>query len=404
MRENNKYHNQLLFFSALLLSAFGYEFIYFIMTLHIYDLSSSALNIAIFSSLTVIPKLFSNLIGGLSDKIGKSVCLSFSAVMVCILLLTMSVVSDIRLIYGIWFAASFFFTAILNARGALMAEIVSREHYTHGNALALTLLNIARLLGPLLGGFIIMHLNIKVLLYFTCFVYLTVAACAFLIRTVTGNAGNGQPVFLENVKKGFGFILEDQVLRLLASIAFLWRIFLGMQLSLFVILIKTELHGTSAQYGIFVTLMGAGCIAGSLLGPYVSGRMNLYRLISVGLGFHYASFSVLGLCRNFNLSLFIVFCSYMVFYITLVSMHSVRDRVTAFELRGSVYGMVTTMLTPPAIVSMLAGSFLSDHFGASAVLFWAGLLALASLGILLYRNGKNSNREKSSLTAKMQNL
>lgn len=35
-----------------------------------------------------------------------------------------------------------------------MAEIVSREKYTSGNALVLSFLNAAKLLGPLLGGFI----------------------------------------------------------------------------------------------------------------------------------------------------------------------------------------------------------------------------------------------------------
>lgn len=381
--------NRFLFFSALLLSAFGYEFIYFIMTLHIYDLSKSALNIGIFTSLTFVPKLFSSLIGALSDKLGKTKCFACSSVLVSILLFGMSFTSDIRLIYIIWFSVSVFFTVIINARGALMAEIVAREHYTSGNALALTLLNIAKLLGPLLGGLIVMLLNIKLMLYFTGFVYFLVAACSYNIRIGAGLAVNEQSGFLENAKKGLRFIAEDKTLRLLTAVAITWRLFLGMQLSLFVILIKSGLNATDAQYGIFMTLVGVGSIAGSLLGPYAAKHIKSLRIIVFGLSLHYMSFAALGLCRNYWQSLFVIFVSYMFFYITLVTMHSVRDCVTAFDIRGSVYGTVTALLTPPAILSMLAGSYFADRYSVSVVLICAGLFALISLYIILYLGRKS---------------
>lgn len=80
--KNNISRNILVFYSAYLLTAFGYEFIFFIMTLNIYDLSKNALNIGIFTTLTFIPRLFSPLMGGVADKIGKSKCLVFSAAVV----------------------------------------------------------------------------------------------------------------------------------------------------------------------------------------------------------------------------------------------------------------------------------------------------------------------------------
>ena len=377
-----------MFFSALLFSAFGYEFIFFIMTLHIYDLSKNALNVGIFTALTFIPRLFSSLMGGLADKLGKRKCLMFSAVMISILLLLMSYTADIRLIYTVWFIASIFLTFIVNVRGALMAEIVSQEKYTSGNAMVLSLLNAAKLLGPLLGGFIVSLYHTKPLIYFTCIVYLLVAVFSACI-SVTGKTAESRASFFDNAKKGFRFMLENRVFGLLASIAFFWRLFLGMQLSLFVIYIKSYLAGTSEQYGVFITVMGIGSIAGSLLGPYAAKRVDSMCLIAAGLGLHYASFAALGLCRNYYWTLVIIFASYMVFYMTLVGMHSVRDRITQFEIRSSAYGTVTAVLTPAAIISMLAGGYLSNRFGSAAVLSGAGLLALISLFIILYL-GRNA--------------
>ncbi len=383
-----KHINLVMFFSALLFSAFGYEFIFFIMTLHIYDLSKNALNVGIFTALTFIPRLFSSLMGGLADKLGKRKCLMFSAVMISILLLLMSYTADIRLIYTVWFIASIFLTFIVNVRGALMAEIVSQEKYTSGNAMVLSLLNAAKLLGPLLGGFIVSLYHTKPLIYFTCIVYLLVAVFSACI-SVTGKTAESRASFFDNAKRGFRFMFENRVFGLLASIAFFWRLFLGMQLSLFVIYIKSYLAGTSEQYGVFITVMGIGSIAGSLLGPYAAKRVDSMRLIAAGLGLHYASFAALGLCRNYYWALVIIFASYMVFYMTLVGMHSVRDRITQFEIRSSAYGTVTAVLTPAAIISMLAGGYLSNRFGSAAVLSGAGLLALISLFIILYL-GRNA--------------
>jgi len=375
--------NQLLFFSAFLLSAFGYEFLYFVMTVHIYDLTRSALNVGIFTALTFIPKLFSSVMGGIADRIGKEKSLAISTVLTGILLFFLANVSDMAVFQVIWFLASICFTVIVNARGTLMAEVVSSDRYASGNAVALTLLNSAKLLGPLIGGLIIMTLSIKLLLYVTGMVYLLVALFSFAIR-VEKSATAARPGFLANAKQGFQFMQEHKVFGLITSISFFWRLFLGLQLSLFVIYVKSYLNCTSEQYGFFVTLVGAGSIVGSLFGPYVATRIKPARLIAGGLSLHYASFVLLGFCRDYTLSLVIVFVSYVIFYMTLVTLHSVRDRITPFEIRASAYGTTTAILTPAAIVSTLAGGFLTDHLGVSHVLLFAGLAALLSLAVILY--------------------
>lgn len=379
----NRHRNNFMFFSALLFSAFGYEFIFFIMTLHIYDLSKNALNIGIFTALTFIPRLFSSLMGGMADKLGKGRCFASSAAIVSILLFSMSHMTEIVQIYIIWFITSIFLTFIVNVRSALMAEIISGEHYTTGNSLVLSLLNGAKLLGPLLGGLIIMLYSIKPLIYFTSVIYLLAALFSSNIK-VPAKTVDKRSGFLDNTKKGFHFMTENRVFGLLASIAFFWRLFLGLQLSLFVIYIKSYLEGTSEQYGIFITVLGMGSIIGSLLGPYAAKHISPLRLIAIGLGLHYTSLAALGLCKNYSLALGIVFTSYMIFYLTLVGMHTIRDRITPFEIRGSSYGTVTAILTPPAILSMLAGGYFANRFGAAATLSGAGLLALFSLYIILF--------------------
>ena len=82
----------------------------------------------------------------------------------------------------------------------------------------------------------------------------------------------------------------------------------------------------------------------------------------------------------------IILLSFAVFYAVLVGLHSLRDQSTNINFRGRIYGSVTAVTTPPAIISMLVGGFLAEIYGVEHVLFGAGILAMLSLIIILRRD------------------
>ena len=394
-----------LFFSALLFSAFGYEFVFFVMTVHVYGLSGDALLIGVFTTLGLVPRLFSSLMGALADRFGKANCLAVSALAMAALLLRMSQTATMAEIYALWFAASFFLSMIVNARSALMAEVLTPANYASGNALSLTLLNGAKLLAPLLGGFLAMAFGPQMLLRSAGVVYLLTAFVAYGIassskkrpakaRDATAAAAHGLRAALGH---GLAFMRENPAYRQMVAIGFCWRLFLGLQLSLFVVYAKEVLACDNAQYVVFTALIGVGSIAGSLVGPFVARRMQPSRMITVGLSLHYGSFAVLALCNDYWAALEIVCLSYMVFYATIVGLHSVRDRITPAAIRGNAYGTVTAILTPPAVVSMIVGGYLANRFGVAAVLAGAGVLAFLSLRlILLFARGTRDLFDRSA--------
>ena len=85
------------------------------------------------------------------------------------------------------------------------------------------------------------------------------------------------------------------------------------------------------------------------------------------------------------MSLALVTISFAFFYATIVSTHSLRDQGTPIEYRGRVYGFIIAILTPAALVSFLAGSYLAGIVGVEKVLIGAGGLALVSLAVLQMR-------------------
>jgi predicted MFS family arabinose efflux permease len=148
-----------------------------------------------------------------------------------------------------------------------------------------------------------------------------------------------------------------------------------MQLSLFVVYVTHHLGRSEAEYGVFMTAVALGSLVGSVIGPFVARIFDEKRLIMAGLVLHYAAFSALGLIADYQVALAVAFC---VFYVTIVGIHSLRDRSTRADVRGRVYGASTSIFTPPTIVSILVGGYLADVVGVSVVFVGAGALAVAS--------------------------
>jgi hypothetical protein len=106
------------------------------------------------------------------------------------------------------------------------------------------------------------------------------------------------------------------------------------------------------------------------------------------LAAHYVTFASLGISRSFPVSLALVTVSFAFFYATIVSTHSLRDQGTPIEYRGRVYGFIVAILTPAALVSFLAGSYIAGSVGVENVLIGAGGLALLSLAALQVKQAR----------------
>jgi len=373
--------NALNFFAGYFLSAFGYEFIFFVMTVHVYNLTSSALNVGIFSTVSFIPRLFSPLYGAIGDRYDRAKVFTAASAIVALLIVAIAFVESVAWIYSVWFVISIFAMMIMNVRTLIMTEIMTRNSNLQGNSTVLMILSIARIIAPFAGGLIAAIWTPRALLFLTSAIYFL----ATIIMTKVslerkGNAGirSVQGIF-HDISAGITCIVNDHSLRYLAIIAIFWRLFLGLQISLFVVYVKSYFSLGSSAYGLFLTCAGLGSIAGSMIGPLIVKKVEPEKLIMWGMGAHYLTFAALGMIGNFSVALVTVLVSYVTFYSTLVGIHSIRDSVTRSEIRGRVYGSITAILTPAGIASMLLGGYLAGLFGVEKVMLAAGLLAFASL-------------------------
>jgi len=271
-----------------------------------------------------------------------------------------------------------------NARTVLMTQVFSRGDIVRGNSLVLSFLNAARLITPLAAGVLSRFLVFKAIVMISSFIYLGCGIASMLLESRGRDGDNHRSVgkAMAQVVEGFRFIWKAKPIRAMAGIGFVWRLFLGMQSSILVVYVMKNLHGTSASYGIMMAVVALGSLVGSVASPYVIRRFRLGSIALIGLALHFLAFVLLATIGVFDYAVVVLGIAYIVFYAAIVALHTLRDRGTYPTVRGKVYGSITSILTPPAMLSMILGGILADRFGVATVFGVFGVCALIGLVVI----------------------
>lgn len=163
-------------------------------------------------------------------------------------------------------------------------------------------MNIARAIGPALGGFVLAAAGAMATVFIDALSYLAVAAALLWWRTTTTQADNLPREHLSGaLRAGIRFALHSKPLRytLIRALAFFFCA--SAYWALLPIVAKETLQGGPDLYGVLLTALGLGAVAGAFLLPQLrkrySANTNLilatlgttFCLIMFALGQHMAS-------------------------------------------------------------------------------------------------------------------
>ena len=372
------------FGTAFFLSAFGYEVLFFCMTLRVYDISRKAIEVGVFTAITLLPKLISPACGVLVDRLGSRRTLIWAGLFTALLAAGLPLAHGLGGLYALWFLLSVLFMIQGNARTVLMTQVAGPgAGFITGNALAFTLLNAARLMAPLCAGLLSRSIGSGGLALLAAVGYSACSASAACLAAGGPSFGRENARAIAGFLEGFSRIRISRELRLLVGLSSIRNFFLGFMPSLLVVLITGKLGRTSAEYGIALTAAALGSLAGSLLGPMLTRLVRQRLVFGFGLGLHFLAFALLGLARSFAAAVLLLAVGSFALYAAAIVVHARRDAATELPVRGRVYGSNTTLQAMPSLLSMLLAGALADRFGVSIVFAAGGLMALAALAAVL---------------------
>ncbi len=182
------------------------------------------------------------------------------------------------------------------ARSASVPALVGRELLPAALALTQTLGNIAKTVGPAVGGLLIARTSLTLTF--------AIEAAAFALGTVfmfrigrLEPEGGGQRFGLESIKEGYRFLRERRVLQANFAIDLNAMIF-GMPQALFPAIGETVLGGDASTVGLLYAAPGAGALLAAITSGWVGRIQRQGRAVVIAVIAWGAAIAGFGLARS----------------------------------------------------------------------------------------------------------
>ncbi len=349
------------------------------------QISGSPFLLGLDAFLGEIPIFLFSLVGGVvADRMDRRHLLLASQFvqMTCAFLLAVLVALDVVRVWHILTLS--FLVGTAQAFGgpayqALVPSLVKPEDLSNAIALNSIQFNLARVVGPVLGGLALTQLGAAWCFGLNGVSYIAVIVSLLMLRTPFVPK-SGDSSLLASMRQGIRFIRRQGAMESLIVLAFCMTV-LAIPLIVFLpVFVKDVFRQGPSTYTLLLSVSGAGSVAGALVVAGMGnirhkGRTALVMLILLGAGI--AAFA---LSKSVALSCVLLFLCGVALIAVFSLVTSLVQLITVDEMRGrvmSVYNVAFRGGMP--IGSLLTGS-LVPLFSAPVVLAFNGLL-LIGLGM-----------------------
>lgn len=353
------------------------------------DLSHKAEYLGIDQFLGGIPIVLFSLFGGVfADRTERQKILIGSQVvqLSCAFLLAALFAMGVVRVEYIW-ALSFIVGTAQSFGGpayqALIPSLVKPEDLPNAIALNSIQFNLARVIGPMLGGLALTALGASWCFSLNGLSFIAVIVSLLIIRPHFVPTKTGESV-LTSMKQGFSFILKHGAMEGLIVLAFSMTLLAFPVITFLPVFARNIFHGGPELYTIFLVCSGIGSICGALIvagkGKYAhQGRAALWMLIALG-----ALLTAFALSRWLILSCALIFIAGGMLLAVFTTISSLVQMITADNMRGRVMSVYNCAFRGGMPMGNLVSGWLVPMFTAPVVLGVNGfLLILVALYFLL---------------------
>lgn len=269
------------------------------------------------------------------------------------------------------------------AYSALVPSIVEKEDVPNAIALNSIQFNVARVIGPVLGGLALKYAGAA-----WCFGLNSLSFVAVMISLMRLHIDFKPPrtgeSILTGVKQGISFIRKQGAMETLIVIAFLMTALAIPMITFLPVFARDVFHKNELTYTLFLVASGLGSITGALtvasLGNVANkGRIALAMLMALGTGIMGFSLS-----QSVWVSCFLLFISGAVMMCAFAMISSLVQLITPNEMRGRVMSVYNVAFRGGMPFGSLTTGRLVPIFTAPNVLGVNGLILLAVSAYFLF--------------------
>jgi predicted MFS family arabinose efflux permease len=328
-----------------------------------------------------IPIFLFSLVGGvIADRMDRRKLLMISQIIQMTSALTLATLIATQRI-RIWhILLSSFIVGTAQAFGgpaysALVPSLVEKEDLPNAIALNSIQFNLARVIGPVLGGLALKYVGSA-----WCFGLNSLSFVAVMISLMRLHINFKPPhtgeSILTGVKQGIGFIRKQGAMETLILIAFCMTALAIPMITFLPVFAKNVFHKSEMTYTLFLVSSGLGSITGALtvaaLGNIPNkGRVALTMLIALGAGI--TGFS---LSKSEVASCILLFVSGAVLICAFAMISSLVQLITPNDMRGRVMSVYNVAFRGGMPFGSVTTGWLVPIFTAPSVLSVNGLVLI----------------------------
>ncbi len=356
------------------------------------ELTHSAWLLGLVGALQFLPVLILSLFGGvLADRLPKRTVLRFTqsfATLQAFVLWILVATGEVRLWHVLVLASLLGLTNSFDmpTRQAFVVEMVGREDLPNAIALNSSLFNMARILGPGLGGLIIAWLGVAPLFLLNALSFIPVIIGLFLIdnstlyaqakRTPAEKDAPGQGT-LQSLREGLAYVARTPSILLIITVIGVVSLF-GINFNVVLPLFATDvLHVGAVGFGFISSAFGFGSLCSALWLAWSNRRPGVTWLL-YGIGIFCVLEILFALSHLYLLSLVLIAGVGFAQIAFSATANTIVQTVAPDRLRGrvmSVYMMVFAGSVPPG--NLFTGG-LAHLFGAPIALLAGAVLSLVA--------------------------
>lgn len=269
------------------------------------SLSASAITVALVQVATTLPIFLMSLpAGALADSVDRRrLMLALSSIGAAILAGLAAVTHwgtlTPQILLACLLAAGVVTALMTPVVQSLIPAMVDAATLREAVALNSMGLNIARAIGPAIGGFIVVSAGAAWAFWVDAATYLALVAAFLWWRGAAAPASIGKPErFAPAMLTGVRYAWHAPDFQRVLARAALFFIFASAFWALLPILARRHLGGDATFYGLLLASIGAGAVLGALVLPTLRSRLSAHALMQTGLTLTVAALLTLAFTRN----------------------------------------------------------------------------------------------------------
>lgn len=241
-------------------------------------------------------------------------------------------------------------------------------------------MNVARAIGPALGGLIIAASSVAVAFYLDALSYLFVVAALLWWKGAATPASADPPeAFGPALRTGLRFALHAPDLKRVLLRAAAFFVFASAYWALLPLIARRELGGDAAYYGIVLACIGAGAVAGAVLLPRWRMRFSAEATLRAGTALTIAVLAALALLRSQVAAAATMALAGAAWIAVLTTANTAAQSALPNWVRGRGLAIYLTVFYGAMTAGSLVWGGLADRLGVREVLGIAAALGALSL-------------------------